>query len=89
MPGVGLTPRPRGKSSAAMGTAPDVWNDMLELLVNIVPRQLWQSKSVSKFLADFSQPLVKATDYLLEMTSPGDVGKTHALRVGVTSTDCP
>ena len=76
-----------GESSAAMGTAPDVWNDMLGLLVFIVPRQLWRSKSFSKFLADFSQPLVKATDYLLKMTSPGDVGETHAMRVDVTSTD--
>ena len=37
----------RGESSAAMGTAPDIWNDMLGLLVAIVPRQLWESKRFS------------------------------------------
>jgi len=37
----------RGESSAAMGTAPDIWNDMLGLLVAIVPRQLWKSKRFS------------------------------------------
>mmetsp|Transcript_29163 Transcript_29163/g.62010 ORF Transcript_29163/g.62010 Transcript_29163/m.62010 type:complete len:478 (+) Transcript_29163:69-1502(+) len=77
----------RGESSAAMGTAPDVWNDMLGLLVALVPRQLWRSKRFSQFLADFSQPLVKATDYLLKLSSPDDVGETHAMRVDVTSTD--
>mmetsp|Transcript_20964 Transcript_20964/g.44860 ORF Transcript_20964/g.44860 Transcript_20964/m.44860 type:complete len:491 (+) Transcript_20964:221-1693(+) len=77
----------RGESSAAMGTAPDIWNDMLGLLVNLVPRQLWRSKRFSQFLADFSQPLVKATDYILKMASPDVVGETHAMRVDVTSTD--
>ncbi|KAL7531705.1 hypothetical protein ACHAXR_004186 [Thalassiosira sp. AJA248-18] len=76
-----------GESSAAMGTAPDVWNDMLGLLVALVPRQLWKSKRFSQFLADFSQPLVKATDYLLKIASPDEVGETHAMRVDVTSTD--
>ena len=37
----------RGESSAAMGTAPDIWNDMLGLIVAIVPRQLWKSKRFS------------------------------------------
>mmetsp|Transcript_24063 Transcript_24063/g.58107 ORF Transcript_24063/g.58107 Transcript_24063/m.58107 type:complete len:163 (-) Transcript_24063:172-660(-) len=70
-----------------MGTAPDVWNDMLGLLVALVPRRLWRSRRFSQFLADFSQPLVKATDYLLKISSPYDVGETHAMRVDVTSTD--
>ena len=76
-----------GESSAAMGTAPGVWTDMLGLLVAIVPRQLWKSKRFSQFLADFSQPLVKATDSILKITSPDNVGETHAMRVDVTSTD--
>jgi hypothetical protein len=33
-------------------------------------------------MADFSQPLVKATDYLLKQTSD-DVGETHAMRIDV------
>jgi len=77
----------RGESHAAMGTAPAIWNDMLGLLVDIVPRRLWKSKKFSQFLADFSQPLVKATDYLLKLTSPDNVGETHCMRVDVTSTD--
>jgi hypothetical protein len=31
-----------GSSSAAMGTAPDIWNTMLGILVSIVPRKLWR-----------------------------------------------
>ena len=77
----------RGESHAAMGTAPAIWNDMLGLLVDIVPRRLWKSKKFSQFLADFSQPLVKATDFLLKLTSPDNVGETHCMRVDVTSTD--
>ena len=77
----------RGESHAAMGTAPAIWNDMLGLLVDIVPRRLWKSKRFSQFLADFSQPLVKATDFLLKLTSPDKVGETHGMRIDVTSTD--
>ena len=77
----------RGESHASMGTAPAIWNDMLGLLVDIVPRRLWKSKKFSQFLADFSQPLVKATDFLLKMTSPDKVGETHGMRIDVTSTD--
>lgn len=76
-----------GGSSAAMGTAPDAWNVMLGLLVDVVPRGLWRSRRFSKFLADFSQPLVKATDYVLKLASPDNVGETHAMRVDVTSED--
>uniref|UniRef100_A0A7S4SZI3 Saccharopine dehydrogenase NADP binding domain-containing protein n=1 Tax=Ditylum brightwellii TaxID=49249 RepID=A0A7S4SZI3_9STRA len=76
-----------GDSSAAMGTAPDAWNAMLGLLVSIVPRSLWRSKRFSQFMADFSQPLVKATDALLKITSPDNVGETHAMRVDVTGED--
>ncbi|CAM9679106.1 unnamed protein product, partial [Heterosigma akashiwo] len=72
-----------GESSAAMGTAPDIWNTMLGILVNIVPRAWWRSKAFSKFMADFSQPLVKATDLLLKQTSQDNVGETHAMRVDV------
>mmetsp|Transcript_1301 Transcript_1301/g.3542 ORF Transcript_1301/g.3542 Transcript_1301/m.3542 type:complete len:500 (-) Transcript_1301:255-1754(-) len=73
-----------GDSSAAMGTAPDVWNGMLGILVSLVPRPLWRSSSFSQFLADFSQPLVKATDVLLRLVSSDDVGETHAMRIDVT-----
>jgi NAD(P)-dependent dehydrogenase (short-subunit alcohol dehydrogenase family) len=76
---------PSGDSSAAMGTAPDIWNSMLGVLVSVVPRRLWKSRRFSKFLADFSQPLVKMTDTLLRFQSPDDVGETHAMRVDVTS----
>lgn len=76
-----------GNSSAAMGTAPDVWNGMLGLLVALVPRKLWRSRRFSQFLADFSRPLVEATDYLLKLSSPDAVGETHAMRVDVTCTN--
>jgi len=75
-----------GSSSAAMGTAPDLWNVMLGILVQIVPRPLWRSKRFSKFMADFSQPLVLATDWFLQQTSPDKVGETHAMRIDVTTT---
>jgi saccharopine dehydrogenase-like NADP-dependent oxidoreductase len=69
-----------GDSSAAMGTAPDFWNAMLGVLVSLVPRPWWRSKTFSKFLADFSQPLVKVTDSLIGR-------ETHGMRVDVTGTD--
>ena len=72
-----------GSSSSAMGTAPDVWNTMLGVLVSIVPRRLWRNEKFSKFMADFSQPLVKATDNLLQRTSVDGVGETHAMRVDI------
>jgi hypothetical protein len=69
-----------GDSSAAMGTAPDFWNVMLGVLVSSVPRPWWRSETFSKFLADFSRPLVKATDSLIG-------GETHGMRIDVTGTD--
>lgn len=76
-------------SSSAMGTAPDLWNDMLGLLVDLVPRNWWRSKAFSKFLADFSEPLVLATDLAMRKLSPaaesGDCGETHAMRVDVVT----
>jgi hypothetical protein len=79
-----------GSSSSAMGTAPDLWNDMLGLLVDLVPRNWWRSKRFSKFLADFSEPLVLATDLAMrKLSSPsssgGDCGETHAMRVDVVA----
>ena len=77
-----------GSSSSAMGTAPDLWNDMLGLLVDLVPRNWWRSKKFSKFLADFSEPLVLATDLAmrkLSSSSSGDCGETHAMRVDVVT----
>ena len=67
-----------------MGTAPEIWNTMLGILVALVPRKLGKSTQFSKFLADFSQPLVKLTDAILRITSPDKVGETHAMRVDVT-----
>ena len=78
-----------GSSSSAMGTAPDLWNDMLGLLVDLVPRNWWRSKKFSKFLADFSEPLVLATDLAMRKLSSssfsGDCGETHAMRVDVVT----
>ena len=80
-----------GSSSAAMGTAPDLWNDMLGLLVDLVPRPWWRSRGFSKFLADFSEPLVLATDLAMRKLSGGgpgdggDCGETHAMRVDVVT----
>lgn len=76
----------RGNSFAAMGTAPDVWNAMLGILVSLIPRHWWKNTSFSKFMADFSQPMVWATDKLLEQTG---VGETHAMRVDVTFVASP
>ena len=75
-----------GRSYACMGTAPDAWNVMLGLLVDIVPRSWWRNEQFSQFMADFSQPLVKATDKWLQFTSPDGVGETHAMRIDVTAT---
>lgn len=72
----------KGNSYAGMGTAPDIWNDMLGILVKLVPRPLWKNTRFSKFMADFSQPLVLATDALLKVAGTGE---THAMRVDVTS----
>lgn len=75
-----------GNSYAAMGTAPAIWNVMLGVLVNVVPRPWWKNEKFSKFLADFSEPLVRATDALLQKTATeGSSGETHAMRVDVTS----
>ncbi len=76
----------RGNSYAAMGTAPDLWNVMLGVLVSVVPRTWWKNNRFSKFMADFSQPMVWATDKLLEQTG---VGETHAMRVDVTFVSTP
>jgi hypothetical protein len=72
----------KGNSYAAMGTAPDLWNVMLGILVQVVPRAFWKNALFSKLMADFSQPLVSATDTLLKQTG---VGETHAMRIDVTS----
>lgn len=71
-----------GNSYAAMGTAPDIWNGMLGILVKLVPRSLWKNTRFSKFMADFSQPLVYATDALLQKSGTGEL---HAMRLDVTS----
>ena len=72
-----------GSSVAAMGTAPDIWNVALNVLVSIIPRSWWANLAFSKALADFSQPLVQLTDAFLP--------ETHAMRIDVSSSssdDC-
>lgn len=80
--------RARGSSVACMGTAPDLWNSMLGLLVNLIPRLWWRNKRFSKFLADFSEPLVWLSDRCLAWQDKDDkLGETHAMRVDVTRRD--
>jgi short subunit dehydrogenase-like uncharacterized protein len=75
----------RGASHAAMGTSPQAWNIMLDVLVRwIVPRAWWRHERFSKFMADFSQPLVQATDTFLKWTDEAKVGETHAMRIDVS-----
>lgn len=74
-----------GRSHACMGTEPEIWNVMLGLLVDIVPRSWWRNEKFSHFMADFSKPLVKVTDKWLQFTSPDGVGETHAMRIDVTA----
>jgi hypothetical protein len=77
----------RGSSSVAMGTAPDIWNNVLGILVSIVPRAWWRNYRFSKFMADFSQPLVVFTDQWMKWTDPEKIGETHAMRIDVESMD--
>ena len=65
-----------GASSVGMGTAPDLWNTIMGLMVGIVPRSWWLRRAFSQGLADFSRPLVAITDPFC--------GETHAMRVDVT-----
>ena len=60
-----------------MGTAPDLWNGVLGLLVAAVPRDWWCDAAFSGGLAAFSRPLVTLTDAFL--------AETHAMRVDVRS----
>jgi hypothetical protein len=71
----------RGNSFAAMGTAPNIWNDMLGILVSIVPRSWWRNPKFSRWMADFSKPMVLATDAWMKGTG---MGETHAMRIDVT-----
>ena len=64
-----------GDSSVGMGTAPGIWNDVMGLMVQAVPRAWWRSRAFSEGLAKFSKPLVTVTDLF--------VGETHAMRVDV------
>ena len=66
----------RGDSSVRMGTAPDLWNTVLEFFVSVVPREWWRTRAFSNGLAQFSRPLVALTDVF--------VGETHAMRVDVS-----
>lgn len=77
----------RGSSSVAMGVAPDLWNSVLGILVSVVPRPWWRNDRFSKFMADFSQPLVLLTDRWMKWTDPNKVGETHAMRIDIESVD--
>jgi len=68
-----------GSSSVGMGTAPDLWNSVMGLMVRVVPRGWWKERAFSQGLADFSQPLVTITDRF--------TGETHAMRVDATAED--
>lgn len=68
-----------GASSVGMGTAPALWNDVMGLMVDVVPRSWWRSRAFSEGLAKFSKPLVDFTDRF--------VGETHAMRIDVTADD--
>jgi len=67
-----------GGSRVAMGTAPDIWNVVMNLLVRLIPRSWWKQENFSQALATFSKPLVAFTDMF--------VGETHGIRVEATST---
>jgi hypothetical protein len=73
-----------GTSLAAMGTAPEIWNVVLDVLVRLVPRSWWRIPAFSRFLADFSRPLVALSDLYLKWTG---LGETHAMRIDVTFDD--
>ena len=73
----GRVPQTLGSSRAGMGTAPAIWNTVLRLMVDVVPRAWWSSKRFSEGLARFSEPLVRVTDAF--------VGESHAMRVDVSS----
>jgi hypothetical protein len=66
-----------GSSSVGMGTAPAIWNQVMGIMVDVVPRSWWRSEAFSLGLAKFSKPLVTVTDRF--------VGETHALRIDVTA----
>lgn len=77
-----------GESTVGMGTAPQMWTLMLEMLVRIVPRQLWRQHWFSKALANFSEPLVAFTDLWLRwMDKDSGLGETHAMRIDITGRD--
>eukprot|EP00977_Amphora_coffeiformis_P025092 scaffold18208_cov182-Amphora_coffeaeformis.AAC.2 len=80
--------RARGSSLACMGTAPDIWNDMLGLLVEVIPRSWWRNRRFSQLLADFSEPLVWLSGTFLKLQDKDDnLGEIHAMRVDVTRSD--
>jgi len=68
-----------GRSSVGMGTAPAIWNDVMGIMVDVVPRKWWKSEAFSLGLARFSKPLVALTDLF--------VGETHAMRIDVYGED--
>jgi hypothetical protein len=67
-----------GSSDCKMGTAPHVWNVLLGGMAQVIPRAWWRNEAFSRFLADFSEPLVHFADRF--------VGETHGMRVDVRDT---
>ena len=61
-----------------MGTAPAIWNTVLRLMVDVVPRKWWSSRRFSEGLARFLGRAVSSG-------SPMLVGESHAMRVDVSS----
>jgi hypothetical protein len=54
---------------------------MLGILVDAAPRPWWRSERISKFIADFYQPLDILIDKVLKQLSSDQVGETHATRI--------
>jgi len=65
-----------GDSTVKMGTSPELWNVIMGWMVQVIPRQWWQSTAFSQAMANFSEPMVRLTDKF--------VGETHCMRVDVT-----
>jgi hypothetical protein len=84
---VPLVLQARGSSSVAMGTAPEIWNSILGILVSVIPRSWWRNYRFSQFMADFSRPLVFLTDWWMKWGDPMKIGETHAMRIDVNSDD--
>lgn len=55
---------PKASISAKFATAPSIWNGLLPLMTNTVPKQWLSNRTAMKTLADISLPFVKAVDVI-------------------------